>query len=80
MLAGCVGSPAEPDPFDSMLTKCIEPPALTPSEYIARLESLVRDFMPAEPELTCTTMRWWVDRAVAHLCTRDVHPASTTTH
>lgn len=48
------------------------------NEYLARLHSLARDFMPPNPELTCTTMKWWLDRAVAHLCTRDVHPASTT--
>jgi hypothetical protein len=77
-------------PSDHELAQCIGPQcdALIPqslidlmpsaNEYIARLESLVRDFMPPDPVLTCTTLRWWFDRAVTHLCTRDVHAASTT--
>jgi hypothetical protein len=77
-LAQCIGSPDAPD------TQCFTCPQSlidlmpTADEYIARLESLVRDFMPPDPVLTCTTLRWWFDRAVTHLCTRDVHAAPTT--
>ena len=73
-LALCIGSP----------TPVIECPQslidLMPSadEYIARLKSLAPDFMPPDPVLTCTTLDWWIDRVVAHLCTCDVHAASTT--
>jgi hypothetical protein len=50
----------------------------TANEYIARLESLARDFMPPDPVLTCTTLQWWIDRVVAHLCTRDTHATHPT--
>ena len=74
MLARCVGSPARviecPQTLIDLMPRA--------NEYIARLTDLARDFMPPNPELTCTTMKWWLDRAVAHLRTRDVHPASTT--
>lgn len=50
----------------------------TANEYIARLESLARDFMPPDPVLTCTTLDWWIDRVVAHLSTCDVHAAHST--
>jgi hypothetical protein len=50
----------------------------TANEYIARLESLARDFMPPDPVLTCTTLQWWIDRVVAHLSTKDTHAAHPT--
>lgn len=78
-------------PNDHLYAQCIgqadcEPPLIPQSlidlmpsanEYIARLESLARDFMPPNPELTCTTLSWWIARVVAHLRNCDVHAAPT---
>lgn len=77
LLARCVGSQTEPDLCPQSLIDLM-PSANAHLAHLARLADLARDFMPPDPVLTCTTMRWWVDRIVAHLCTRDVHAASTT--
>jgi hypothetical protein len=77
MYAACVGSPAE----RQYCFKCPQTLMdMMPSAdaYLARLRGVVLEFMPAQPVLTCTTLDWWVDRAVAYLCNCDVHASTTT--
>lgn len=79
VLAQCIGShDCVPDCVPPLIPQSLIDLMPSASEYLAWLESLVRDFMPPDPVLTCTTLQWWVDRAVAQLRTRDVHAAVDT--